>query len=151
MTQVHEVKKGARILEAYREQLGISLAHSHALEAMTRIAQYRNWATLFAASETNARHRQSPELASIANWPRYVFALDEDEDTLADRHYFHFSWTEWDQQFEERKEVQRATTLAEDASEAPENLCSACHPRLDPTITTTGRTEIVTNVHLTHK
>ena len=85
MSSIKAAKHDARILRKYLNSPNITLSQSQALEAVVRLAKQRNWAT-FVANQ-RALTKLSPSRAQIGNWPVFVFALDEDEETLIEGFY----------------------------------------------------------------
>lgn len=85
MSSIKAAKQDARILRKYLNSQNITLSQSQALEAVARLAKQRNWATFIANQRALAK--LSPSRVQIENWPVFVFALDEDEETLTEGFY----------------------------------------------------------------
>lgn len=78
-TLASAVKQDAGILRSYLKSQGITVSASQALEALSRVRRYRNWATLLA--DSTKKEKLSPSLKSVRDWPLYVFTIDDDLDS----------------------------------------------------------------------
>ena len=85
MSSIKAAKQDARVLRKYLNSQNITLSQSQTLEAVARLAKHRNWATFVANQRALAK--LSPSRVQIENWPVFVFALDEDEETLTEGLY----------------------------------------------------------------
>jgi hypothetical protein len=80
MISIKQAKARARTLNVFMKEQGVTLPHGVYLEAVARLEQHKNWATLLAEAQHKASFIKTRE--EVEQWPTYVLFIEENADTL---------------------------------------------------------------------